>query len=407
MPDLVVDSVNVASMSVTAGQKIRVDFDRSNIGSEDAVGFSQRLYLSENETITTFDTLLVDFAKKDMSAGTSQNLFFEVIIPEDTTPGTYYIGYILDADREIKETDESNNSGYVEITVTSSFTDDDDANRLNLVLDGSGDIAGENIRHPNGNVFDQVLLTGQSIALQAKPGQITRVSFMDINQDIVQVEFSGEGTFTVSLDPGSFLPASLPSRYNQDVMYVTGKPTVVIEGADSNTFFSIFTVGTINAVNQALFPDGQVYDAKADVKLVEVTNSTGFGGMQFSNTVFSGSTGKVGIDARGIPISVRLTIGDIDASGDAVPYLLFGDGSFTVPAGNPGLRITGGDLTQTNGASIVVAESGSTTPGFETLITQNNFKSDNTPQPTLSINATFSNEDGDDITVAVDEITIE
>ena len=230
---------------------------------------------------------------------------------------------------------------------------------------------------------------------------------MDETEDIVQVEFSGAGTFTVTLDPITFTPPALPPRYNQEVLYVTGKPSVVIEGADSSTFFSIFTVGSINAVNQALFPEGQVYDAKADVSLVEVINSTGMGGMQLSNTVFSGSTGKVGVDATGVPIAVRLTVGDIDASGDAVPHLLFGDGSFTVPAGNPGLRITGGDLVQTNGASIVVAESGSTTTGFETLITQNNFKSDETPQPTLSIDATFANEDGDEITVAVEELTIE
>ena len=188
---------------------------------------------------------------------------------------------------------------------------------------------------------------------------------------------------------------------------MTGKPSVVIDGADANTFFSIFTVGRINAFNQALFPEGQVYDAQADVTLVEVVNSTGMGGIQLSNTVFSGSTGKTGIDARGVPIGVRLTIGDIDASGDAVPHLLFGDGSFTVAAGNPGLRITGGDLLQTNGAAVVVAESGSTTTGFDTLITQNNFKSDNTPQPTLSIDATFANEDGDAIEVALEEITIE
>ena len=276
-----------------------------------------------------------------------------------------------------------------------------------LVLDGSGDIAGENIQHPNGNVFDQILLTGESIQLQARPNQITRVSFMDENEDIVQVEFSGAGSFTVTLDPATFLPPAIPPRYNQAVEYVTGKPSVVIDGADSSTFFSIFTVGSINAVNQALFPEGQVYDAQADVTLVEVINSTGMGGMQLSNTVFSGSTGKTGVDARGVPIAVRITVGDIDADGDAVPHLLFGDGSFTVPAGNPGLRITGGDLAQTNGASVVVAESGSTTPGFETLIIQNNFKSDNTPQPTLSIDATFANEDGDEITVEVDEVTIE
>ncbi len=276
-----------------------------------------------------------------------------------------------------------------------------------LVLDGSGDIAGENIQHANGNVFDQILLTGESVQLQAKPGQITRVSFMDENEDIVQVEFSGNGTFTVTLDPATFLPPAIPPRYNQAVEYVTGKPSVVIDGADSSTFFSIFTVGRINAFNQALFPEGQVYDAQADVVLVEVINSTGLGGVQLSNTVFSGSTGKVGMDARGVPIAVRLTVGDIDASGDAVPHLLFGDGSFTVPAGNPGLRITGGDLLQTNGAAVVVAESGSTTTGFETLITQNNFKSDNTPQPTLSIDATFANEDGDEVTVTTEELTIE
>ena len=62
---------------------------------------------------------------------------------------------------------------------------------------------------------------------------------------------------------------------------------------------------------------------------------------------------------------------------------------------------------QTNGAAVVVAESGSTTTGFESLITQNNFKSDNTPQPTLSIDATFANDDGDVITVEIEELTIE
>ncbi len=148
-----------------------------------------------------------------------------------------------------------------------------------IILLGSGEIAGENIQHPNGNIFDQVLLTGQSITLQAKPGQITRVSFMDEDEDIVQMELSGAGIFTVAMNPGTYLPPTLPSRYNQDVLYVTGKPSVLIEGADSNTFFSIFTVGKINAVNQALFPAGQIYDAEADVKLVEVINSTGFGGM--------------------------------------------------------------------------------------------------------------------------------
>ena len=79
-----------------------------------------------------------------------------------------------------------------------------------LILEGAGEVAGENIEHPSGNIFDQILLTGESIKLQAKPDQITRVSFMDEDEDIVQVEFSGSGTFTVSLEPATFLAPSLP-----------------------------------------------------------------------------------------------------------------------------------------------------------------------------------------------------
>ncbi len=345
-------------------------------------------------------------ASQVVASGATASL--SVVASEDDLTYQWYTGNTLTTGALTAST-----SFWVQVTNAGGAADSDTAvitvtaPSIPLVLDGSGDIAGENIQHANGNVFDQILLTGESVQLQAKPGQITRVSFMDENEDIVQVEFSGNGNFTVSLDSATFLPPAVPPRYNQSVEYVTGKPSVVIDGADTNTFFSIFTVGRINAFNQSLFPEGQVYDAQADVALVEVVNSTGLGGVQLSNTVFSRSTGKVGFDARGVPIAVRLTVGDIDADGDAVPHLLFGSGSFTVPAGNPGLRITGGDLLQTNGAAVVVAESGSTTPGFETLITQNNFKSDNTPQPTQSVVATFANEDGDEITVAVDEITIE
>ena len=285
-------------------------------------------------------------------------------------------------------------------------TDGEPPVEQDLILDGSGTVVGEAIVHPSGNIYNQVLLTGQNIKLRARENQITRVSFLDENEDIVQVEFSGNGAFTVNLDAASFQPPAFPTKYNQQVEYVTGRPSVVIEDADANTFFSIFTVGRINAVNQTLFPDGVVFDAQADVTLVEVINSTGIGGMQLSNTVFSASTGKTGVNAEGITIGVRLTVGDIDASGDAVPHLLFGTGSFTLPAvGMTGLRITGGDLLQTNGASIVVAPSGSTTPGFETLFSQNNFKSDNTPQPTQSINATFINSDGTPLSIATLEIT--
>ena len=218
---------------------------------------------------------------------------------------------------------------------------------------GSGYVVGEDIQHPNGLVFDQVLMTGESIRLRAKPGNITRISLMDVNEDIVQIEFSGAGKFTVTLDPETFQEPKLPPRYNQLTRYVTGKPWVMIEEADATTFFSIFTVGRINAVNQNLFYPGAVYDGQADIRLVEVRDSTGIGGLQLSNVLFSGNKGKVGINAHNVPVAVRLILGDIEASGPADPYLLFGQDSFTIPADNSGLIIAGGDLYQPNGKPIV------------------------------------------------------
>ena len=44
---------------------------------------------------------------------------------------------------------------------------------------GSGTVVGSDIRHPNGNIFDQVLLTGLSASVTADPGKITRTSFVD------------------------------------------------------------------------------------------------------------------------------------------------------------------------------------------------------------------------------------
>ena len=400
LPDLTVDFISADRRSVVAGETVRVDFHRSNKGVEDSGEFSHGIYLSKDKIITTEDTQLVYFAKASVSAGVSkQMLFYEITIPENTISGIYYIGYILDFDMKIQESDETNNTGFAEIILEETISDDDGA----LVLGGLGDIAGEDIQHPNGNVFDQVLLTGPHITLKANPGQITRASFMDEDEDIVQVEFSGAGRVTVTLDPATYLPPSWPSRYNQQVKYVTGKPSVLIERADFTTFLSIFTVGRINAVNQALFPEGQVYDAMADVTLVEVKYSKGFGGMQLSNTVFSrgSNSPRYGVIARRIPIAVRLTIGDFNPRNGGVPHILFGSGSFTVPAANSGVRITGGILGQYSSILIVIAESGSLTPGFDTLITTDNFKSDGSYQPKQKINPVFINENASRIPIDI------
>ena len=277
---------------------------------------------------------------------------------------------------------------------------------VDLVLDGSGDMVGENITHPNGNIYNQVLLTGQSVTLSTDGNEITRVSFLDLNDDIVQVEFSGNASVTVTLDPDTFEAAAPPAKYNQpSVNYVKGRPTIRVEDADENTFLSIFTVGSINAFNQNLFPEGEIYDAMADVALLEITNSTGFGGILCANTRFNNATGDIGLKASGVPVSARAIIGDIDASGDAVPHLIIGEGS-SLSQYDGSLLIAGGDLVQSNDASVIVALSG-TNSGFTTIISQDNFKSDATSLQAANILATFENSSGEEISIPVFEKILE
>ena len=57
-------------------------------------------------------------------------------------------------------------------------SDDPDSDE-NVLLQGNGSQVGSNIEHPNGNVIDQVLLTGPSVELIADPDQISRVSFIE------------------------------------------------------------------------------------------------------------------------------------------------------------------------------------------------------------------------------------
>ncbi|HRE80904.1 MAG TPA: hypothetical protein PLN52_07635, partial [Opitutaceae bacterium] len=81
------------------------------------------------------------------------------------------------------------------------------------------------ITHPaTGNVYDQFLLTGASASITADPGQIARISYIDLNDDIVQVEFSGAGTLTITLTNPS--GPAVAVNYNQPtVSYMKGHAT--------------------------------------------------------------------------------------------------------------------------------------------------------------------------------------
>ena len=93
------------------------------------VGISNGFYLSTNSTITTLDTYLDGNSNSSLAAGASFNWGGPTVtIPIGTTPGTYYLGFLVDRNDAVTESDETNNYVSVAITVEVAL----DIEELNL-----------------------------------------------------------------------------------------------------------------------------------------------------------------------------------------------------------------------------------------------------------------------------------
>lgn len=197
-----------------------------------------------------------------------------------------------------------------------------------------------------GFTYDQILLGGAAASVTADPGQILRMSFIDLNDDIVQVEFSGAGTLSLVLD-GVTGPAA-PLNYLQGTAYMKGHAGIVLAGANETTNLSVFSVGRANAVNQALFRPEVAYDGFADIAFIAISTTNGkFGGLRAANTGFFGTRGMTGVYAPNVQFTGPVFVHNIDASADATPVLKIGSGG--------DVRITGGNLFQTNGRAVQVS----------------------------------------------------
>jgi hypothetical protein len=235
---------------------------------------------------------------------------------------------------------------------------------------GTGEEVGANIPHPNTNIFDQILLQGAAASMTADAGQVTRISYIDLNDDIVQIEFAGAGTVSLVLD-GASGPAA-PVNYNQAAVgYMKGHAGIVITGANETTNVGVFSVGRATAFDptgaynilavpgptnvaanngSSLFQGkaGTNYDGMADIAFIAISSSNGkFGGVRTSNTSYFATKGLTGVYAPGVEFTGPVFVGDIRAADDATPVLQLGSGN--------DVRITGGDLLQDNGRSVQVS----------------------------------------------------
>jgi hypothetical protein len=210
-----------------------------------------------------------------------------------------------------------------------------------------GDEVVANILHPNGNIYDQVLLRESSATITADAGQATRLSFVDLQDNIVQIEFSGAGSLTVTLDNFS---GPAPARYyNQpEVSYMRGHATITIVGANESTNVSVFSVGRMTATNQALFRSDVSNEGTANIALIAISSTDGrFGGVWTANASYFHTRGLVGIYAPGVQFTGPVYVNDISASLDSIPVLVLGSAT--------DVRVAGGDMTQPNIAPVQIS----------------------------------------------------
>ena len=264
------------------------------------------------------------------------------------------------------------NTGLYTVVATSDGSVTSDAAIIGVTtasaVIGEGKMLATHIQHPNLNYYDQVQLTGAAEAITT-PGYTVRTSFIDLNDDIVQVEFAGAGTLSLALDNAT--GPALPVNYNQAASYMKGHAGIVITGADETTNVSVFSVGRVNAFDptggfnflqaisatnnpanngSALFAGHATtaYDGVADIAFIAISSANGkFGGLRASDASCFATKGLTGIYAPGVQFTGPVFICDISAAGTATPVFIIGSSSDT--------RITGGDLQQANGQPVKVS----------------------------------------------------
>ncbi|HOW31459.1 MAG TPA: CARDB domain-containing protein, partial [Bacteroidales bacterium] len=121
-PDLVVQSPATTPTTIAAGGTTSASCTVYNQGTAVAVASSLKYYLSTDNVYSTGDTYLATSSVASLAAGASAAAGSTLTIPSTTGAGTYYIVFVADADGAVAESDETNNTGTVAITVTVTTT---------------------------------------------------------------------------------------------------------------------------------------------------------------------------------------------------------------------------------------------------------------------------------------------
>ncbi len=112
--------------TVQRGEDVTLTHRVSNVGTGPSGSFVIKYYLSSNQIISTGDVYVGEKTDSGLSGGFGRNWTDRnYTVPSSLTPGTYYLGWIIDANNDEGETDENNNTSYHPTPITVTVSPDD------------------------------------------------------------------------------------------------------------------------------------------------------------------------------------------------------------------------------------------------------------------------------------------
>ncbi|UOQ75078.1 T9SS type A sorting domain-containing protein [Hymenobacter cellulosilyticus] len=123
LPDLIVQSPSVSAASVAAGNTIGLGGTVRNQGGGDASSSSLGYYLSVDNTLSSSDLLLGTSSGAALAAGQTATRNGVFSIPAGVSPGTYYVVYAADPAGTVTESNETNNTTSLTLTVVAALPD--------------------------------------------------------------------------------------------------------------------------------------------------------------------------------------------------------------------------------------------------------------------------------------------
>ncbi len=115
--DLAVTDLSIVTSTVIAGEDLLAEWSLVNGCTLDASAFAARAWLSQDETLDAADVPMVSISLPSLTAADAIDFSEKITVPASTTPGDYFVIIEADANQQVVESNETNNTLAAPITV--------------------------------------------------------------------------------------------------------------------------------------------------------------------------------------------------------------------------------------------------------------------------------------------------